>query len=374
MILAAIGFLLFACYALLIAFYKRGWRGLQNYMPPVAKKSSTTISVIVPARNEEHQLPNLLRALQQQSYPANLFEVIVVDDFSTDRTAIVARDTGLSNVRIIQPGGESEASSKKKAVAAGVQAATLELIVTTDADCIPGPGWLEALAAFYDEKNAAFIAAPVRFIHNDSMLQVFQSLDFLILQGITAASVSRDFHSMCNGANLAYERKAFEAVNGFEGIDHVASGDDLLLMYKIRQQYPGRVHYLKSEAAIVSTSPMPTLSAFIAQRKRWASKTFVYQDKRIFWALALVYIFNLFFFVLLAAGFFNYWYWIGLVAMVMAKTAVEAPFVNDVASFYRSRELMKYFLFFQPFHIAYTVLVGFISQLGRYEWKGRTTK
>lgn len=45
---------------------------------------------------------------------------------------------------------------------------------------------------------------------------------------------------MCNGANLAYERKAFNEVNGFAGVDHIASGDDMLLMHKIGKQYPER--------------------------------------------------------------------------------------------------------------------------------------
>ena len=65
---------------------------------------------------------------------------------------------------------------------------------------------------------------------------------------------------MCNGANLAYEKKAFYEVNGFTGIDNIASGDDMLLMHKIYKQYPERVLFLKSTDAIVQTKPMETLS------------------------------------------------------------------------------------------------------------------
>ena len=83
----------------------------------------------------------------------------------------------------------------------------------------------------------------------------------MVLQGITAASVTQDFHTMCNGANLAYRKRSFENVNGFEGIDHVATGDDMLLMHKIRQREPGSLHYLKSKHAIVTTPPMPTWKA-----------------------------------------------------------------------------------------------------------------
>ena len=72
-------------------------------------------------------------------------------------------------------------------------------------------------------------------------------MDFMVLQGITGAVVYKNNLSMCNGANLAYEKKAFYEVNGFAGIDHIASGDDMLLMHKIWKKYPDRVHYLKSK-------------------------------------------------------------------------------------------------------------------------------
>src|SRR5438552_2515384 len=146
--------------------------------------------------------------------------------------------------------------------------------------------------SFYEEKDPVFIAAPVILQNNSSVLQMFQALDFLVLQGITAASVYKQFHSMCNGANLAYEKKAFEEVKGFESIDHIASGDDMLLMHKIRKKFPGRLNYLKSKKVIVSTQPMKTWKEFLNQRTRWASKARFYDDKRIFFVLLLVYLFN----------------------------------------------------------------------------------
>src|SRR4030095_15486302 len=92
--------------------------------------------------------------------------------------------------------------------------------------------WLKTIASFYEEKDPAFIAAPVVLQNNSSVLQIFQALDFLVLQGITGGSVHKKIHSMCNGANLVYEKKAFVEVGGFSGIDNIASGDDMLLMNK----------------------------------------------------------------------------------------------------------------------------------------------
>jgi cellulose synthase/poly-beta-1,6-N-acetylglucosamine synthase-like glycosyltransferase len=113
-------------------------------------------------------------------------------------------------------------------------------------------------------------------------------MDFMTLQGITGASVQKNILSMCNGANLAYEKEIFTRVNGFAGIDHIASGDDMLLMHKIWKQNPGKVHYLKSPDAIVTTQPMKTWNDFFDQRIRWASKATKYDDQRIIAVLFLV--------------------------------------------------------------------------------------
>jgi cellulose synthase/poly-beta-1,6-N-acetylglucosamine synthase-like glycosyltransferase len=365
------GFLLL--YGLLIFFYFDQWSKLTLYEPTLSP--SVVVSVIVAARNEEATLPLLLKDLAQQSYPQHLFEVIVVNDYSTDNTAALGKRFDGTHWQMILPDAPPELSSKKMAIASGIKKAKGELIIITDADCRVSHEWVETMAGFYQQKDAAFIAAPVKFTHDDSLLQVFQVLDFITLQGITAASVGANIHTMCNGANLAYTRQAFHDVGGFAGIDKVATGDDMLLMHKIWKRSPGKVFYLKSKEAIVSTAPMKRWKDFLMQRKRWASKTLVYDDYRIIAVLAFVLLFNVLFFVLLfAAFFFNKIYWIHFFSFLIGKTIIEWPFVSSVAAFYNEQKLMRHFFFVQPLHIFYTVFVGVVSQFGNYEWKGRRTK
>lgn len=368
MILLYIIILLFVCYSLLIIYYWLAWKSIPDYVP-LASSLQTKISVIIPARNEEESIGHLLKALQQQTYPSSLFEVIVVDDHSTDQTPNIVRQ--FSSVKLIHLAEESINSYKKKAIETGIAIATGELIVTTDADCIPPKEWLQTIAAFKKEKDPVFIVAPVVFDCNSSVVQLFQAMDFMILQGITGASVDKNIHSMCNGANLAYERKVFYEVNGFTGIDKIASGDDMLLMHKIWKQYPDKVHYLKSKDAIVSTQPMKTWKAFFNQRIRWASKAKKYDDKRIIAVLLLVYLFNLSFLALGIAGFFCYHYWLYLAGLWIAKTIIEIPFFISVSQFFHKQWAVKLFFFFQPLHILYTIISGLFGQFGKYEWKGR---
>jgi len=371
MIFLIITIVLFVLYSILIIFYWQSWKSIPDFVLS-GQSPQTKISVIIPARNEEENIGRLLLALQQQIYPGELFEVIVVDDHSADKTAIIVQQ--FPAVRLLQLKEDNINSYKKKAIETGIAVATGELIVTTDADCMPAKEWLRSIAIFKEEKNAVFITAPVVFENKNSVLQIFQALDFLTLQGITGASVYKNVHSMCNGANLAYEKKVFNKVSGFAGIDHIASGDDMLLMHKIWKKYPQQIHYLKSKNAIVATPPMQTWKAFFNQRIRWASKAKQYDDKRIFAVLLLVYLFNLSFLILLVAGFFNYCYWLYLAGLWIAKTIIEFPFVNSVAKFFGKRPLMKYFFFFQPLHIAYTIISGLLGQFGKYEWKGRKVK
>ena len=360
-------------YTGLIAFYYKSWLKLTNYSATQSGEK-TFISIVVAARNEEAHIPQLLTSLQNQLYPAAYFEIIVVDDFSTDSTAEKVKSFNLQNATLIHPDGDAASSSKKKAIETGVRFAMGELMVATDADCLHQPQWLSTINLFYKKNEAEFIAAPVKLAHDNSLLQIFQSLDFLVLQGITGASVGAGFHSMCNGANLAYIKKAFEEVNAFAGIDKIASGDDMLLMHKIKKQHPKKVFYLKSKEAIVVAEPMKNIAAFMMQRKRWASKTLVYDDWRIIAVLFFVYLFNLLFFILIAASFFNGKYLPVPIAFIILKACIEWRFVLSVAHFFEESKLMKWFLLFQPLHILYTVLIGPISQMGKYEWKGRRMK
>lgn len=373
-------FLLMVVYAVLIAYYHSAWNRLPAFVLP-EKQASVFISVIIAARNEEKNITGLLQSLHAQQYPKELYEVIIIDDHSTDTTWQLLQQHPFSSMQVkplqlkefVEETGVI-ASYKKKAIETGINTATGTLIVTTDADCRFDALWLQTIASFYETNDAKFIAAPVTFYNQHTLLSVFQSLDFLTLQGITAASVYKRFHSMCNGANLAYERSAFYEVNGFNNIDNIASGDDMLLMHKIFKQYPNKVFYLKNRHAIVTTEPVTTWKQFFHQRIRWASKADSYDDKRIFMVLLLVYLLNVCFLAWAIAAFFKTT-WLGLgLLLLLAKVLIEFPFVNSVAIFFGQQKLMKYFPFLQPLHIGYTIIAGWLGKFGHYEWKGRRIK
>lgn len=373
------GSFLFIVYASCLVFYRQAWLSLPAYETAPGFAPHTFISVIIPARNEEDNIGACLDTLLAQDYPSTLYEVIVVDDHSTDHTAEVVRRFGDPRIRLLSleehlSPGERLNAYKKKAIDTAITHSRGDLIVTTDADCLAGPRWLSLLDACYEEQHPVFIAAPVAYMDETSFLKVFQSLDFMTLQGITGASVYKKVHTMCNGANLAYSKAVFHEVGGFRNIDAIASGDDMLLMHKMYRRYPDRVAFLKSPGAIVRTAPMPTWRAFFNQRIRWASKADKYDDKRIIAVLGLVYAWNVWFLAAGVGAFFIRGLWITWLAFLAAKTLVELWYLGPVAVFFGKKKLLWKFPLAQPVHIAYTIIAGWLGKFGSYQWKGRTVK
>jgi cellulose synthase/poly-beta-1,6-N-acetylglucosamine synthase-like glycosyltransferase len=372
--------LLGVAYCFIIIAYRIWFKRLKSFQPYKATPPSYFFSVIIPARNEAANITNCLQSIIDNNYPQTHYEVIVVDDFSTDNTQACVRNLQVqySNLRLLALeeviGNRSLLAYKKKAIELAIGQAKGDWIVTTDADCIVPGNWLSNLNEYIQQTNTVFVAAPVSFINTHSFISIFQCLDFISLQGITAAAVSAGFHSMCNGANLAYSKSIFYAVDGFKGIDNIASGDDMLLMDKIQKQYPRNVGFLFSDKSVVQTLPMPTWKEFINQRIRWASKAGKYKDVKIISVLVLVYLFNLSLLVLLICCFFLpelFAFWL---ILLMVKTVCELSFMVPVARFFRQEELLIWFPLMQPFHMAYTVIAGWLGMIGKYQWKERRVK
>lgn len=355
---------------------------MPEWQIPAGFQPSTKISVLVPARNEAKNILACLESIARQTYPTRLFEVIVMDDHSDDGTFELAQHFTQKhpNVRVVRladfvKSGTTQ-SFKKKAIETGISLASGELIVTTDADCVVQRDWLALLVSFFEKKQAKFIAAPVNFHGEKTLFERFQSLDFLGMMGVTGAGIHLRMNQMCNGANLAYPRAVFHEVNGFEGINHLASGDDMLLMQKIAARHPGRIHFLKNKNATVFTPPMRGFRSFLSQRLRWATKSASYRDWRVTVILGIVFLFCGAIVLSLLLAVWRGWQWAVIAAvLLLAKTVSDYFFLGEMARYFGRQNLMKSYLPSQFLHLAYIVGIGILANVvRRYEWKGRRIK
>lgn len=374
-----ISFLLCLFYSYIISGALQSWKLLPLWKAPADYEPRTTISVIIPARNEEVNILACLQSIRSQSYPKDLFEIIVIDDHSTDRTpeilySLQQKYAGIKFLKLVDfVKNEPLNSYKKKALEIGVAHARGELIVTTDADCIAPPGWLLLHASLYELKQVKCIAAPVNFHQEQNLLERFQSLDYTGMMLLTGAGIHARTMRLGNGANLAYAKAVFNEVNGFDDINHLASGDDMLLVQKIAAKYPEYINFLKNPDATVFTKAKPDWRSFLQQRIRWATKSSAYREWRITLILAMVFLLccNILLSLLLIP-FFGFTMALVFLLQIIIKSFFDYQLLNTACCFFKRVDLMRSFLPAQLLHIIYIIIIGFAGNfINTYEWKGR---
>ncbi|MBL7890995.1 MAG: glycosyltransferase [Bacteroidia bacterium] len=362
-------------YIFVVLKVSAGWKKIPVF-EPVKQLPSTSVSVIIAARNEEKNILRCLDSLVKQDYPTDLFEIIVVDDHSLDSTALLVQVAGAksSNVKIklfkaadlgSSPGG------KKNALKVGIANSSGKLIVATDADCIMGNKWLSAISGFYEEHQPKMIIGPVAAYDETPGFGSLQSMELMALMAFSGVFCQKNKPIMSNGANLAYERSAFTEVAGFDGIDHIASGDDVLLMDKFVQQFPGQVKFLRSQAAIVRTKVQLTFGSFLHQRIRWASKGMSNISAISAIVAVLVGGINIVLFFNLLLSFFYGKFAVVFLAILVLKFIADHVLLSTVSVFFNKQIHTVNILVSQFFYSFSVVLILLLGIRKKYVWKDR---
>ncbi|SFT25637.1 glycosyltransferase family 2 protein [Mucilaginibacter polytrichastri] len=369
-----ISLLLTGFYLLVLLYLIRGWALIKK--PKLSHEPfKTKVTILIAARNEADNIAETIDDLLAQDYPHQLTEIIIVDDHSTDNTAGIILSYADRGVKLLQLKADQALNSyKKKAISEAIARSTGDLLVATDADCRMGSQWLSTVVGYYETYNPVMISSPVTYFREQSFFERLQTLEFSFLIGIGAAFIGNGRASTCNGANLAYRKDVFYEVGGFKGIDDLASGDDELLLQKVALQYPGRIGFLKDTRAIVYTYAKPNLEAFLQQRRRWASKSTRYKDKKVVALAVGIWLFNALLLVSLVGGFFCAVLFKLFLAELVCKLLFEAIFLGSVTSFFKRKSLIKLVLLLSPIHIFYVVYVGFMGNTRKYAWKGRLVR
>lgn len=366
-------------YGFLVLFHSKGIDRLKDQENDHSEPLSS-FSILVPFRNEALNLPALLDSIISLDYPTTQFELILINDASSDTSVKIVNRYKTKhpklNLTLIE-NNELSGSPKKEAIHKAIALASYEWIITTDADCVVPESWLRAFDSMIKQYAPKMIVAPVSYLSKNGFLHKFQLLDFLSLQGITMGSFGMKDKKfghpfLCNGANLCYTKESFQAVNGFTGNHHIPSGDDVFLLEKMFKKFPEDIHFIKSKEAIVLTSSKDSFKGLIQQRVRWAAKTTAYDSMYTKLVGALVFATSLIMVILFIMGSLGELPWLHVGFIFLLKFNIDFVLLYKTSQFFEQQEVMKSYFVSSLLHPFYTVLVAILSLKKSYTWKDRT--
>jgi cellulose synthase/poly-beta-1,6-N-acetylglucosamine synthase-like glycosyltransferase len=361
-------------YPVFLLWCRIGWTRTSLTLPDsgVVEPGTTAVSVILPVRNEELFIRLALNDLFEQSYPGENFEVIVVNDNSTDDTLKAVEDFFKEHpefhpIKVINLPAET-GGSKKAAITEGIKNAKNPLILITDADTHRMKDWIGSVVRYYEHYDPLLICGPVVVEVASGWFHKFQHLELAGLMVITGGAIQNGQPVLCNGANITFPKKIFEQVNGYADDRH-ASGDDTSLLNKIAAIDPGRIVFMKDPSTSVCTVAQMGIKDLLNQRKRWASKIPAMNPLAAFIAISAV-VYHALIVVLAISALLGGGYKL-LLLLFGVKLFAEFLVLESATSFLNSRKLLRLFLPAQIFYPFYLIIVGIGSQFGKYEWKGR---
>ena len=366
----ALVLLITMAYGLVIGRLTLGWFSLPE---TVQKQSNIFVTVIVAARNEEKYIAQCLYSLLQQKYENSRIQIIVVDDHSEDNTAEIVLSISKQQPEIdLQLLHLKDGQGKKAAIESGLKKARGQFVLTTDADCVCGPGWISAMVSCFEDGGAVFVSGPVTFQHSSGLFGLFQQLEFASLVGSGAGALAAGIPLMSNGANLGFLKDARNEIVAEEMRNDLASGDDVFLMQAMHRKFaPPNLAFVKNREAIVYAQPAGNLCVFWQQRLRWSSKSSAYQDKRSVLIAITVWLMNVAFLLSLITAVFSPLFLKVFFVLWAVKTLIDLPLLAGFLAFIRKKKLLWLLLPFEPVVVFYTFSVGLAGQFMHAQWKGR---
>ncbi|MCD6331724.1 MAG: glycosyltransferase [Bacteroidales bacterium] len=355
-------------YILMVWAFYIGWLKTPVYHPQ--NTASIPVTILVACRNESGRIQCLFDGLSRQNYPVHLWEVIFIDDHSTDQTVEEIRkfQHAQPNCRLISL--PEYQSGKKAALVAGQELANGSLFLFTDADCSPSPGWISTMASFFNQYSSDLLLGPVMIDPVASVKDHLQKLEYMSLMASSSGACGLGHPIMAHAPNMGVRREIYRTF--CHALDtRFASGDDVFLLQALKKESRNKIHFVKTREALVSSKPAGGLPGFFSQRRRWASKAKGYTDPALVLVTLTVFILNT---IIVAAalgscfGFFSPRF---LLILFGIKTAADLPLMAAAMQFYHFNKGWWVFLPLQIIYSPYVVLVGIISLFGKYSWKGR---
>jgi len=345
------------------------WKFKTEDNQPKNTNNSSTVSIIIAFRNEADNLSILLESLTNLAYPKEQFEVIFVNDNSTDNGAEIILDF-ISNSCLKITLLESKKEGKKAALVLGASAAQWDYLLFTDADVKLPNNWIEAMLNALSEKGK-MVCGPVLFQNEKGFFNKWKQLEFIGLMSSTAAYIAANKPIMANGANLLVEKATYlKLIDQVQGKNY-ASGDDVFLLHNLQATEPGSISFAFNNEAIVKTNSPIGIKAFINQRLRWASKAKGYKNKDSQFLSLFVFLYPFFLILFAIMSGWKYYFIPSFTVLLAVKIITDYRFFRTCLPFFNKDQIRYNYPLSILIHIFYIVIIGVLSIIIKPTWKGR---
>jgi cellulose synthase/poly-beta-1,6-N-acetylglucosamine synthase-like glycosyltransferase len=351
-------------------------RGLFQVSRMEAVRPTTThVSVIICLHNEEQNVPGLMQSLQNQDYPADKWELILVNDRSSDETEalLIKWSNAMLKAKIIKI--ESTApdfAPKKYAIDRAIHSAEGSIILLTDADGRPGPLWIRSICNLYTEETGMIIGFAPYITEKPFQKLIYKilALEYMSHATVAASSTGLSFPITCVGTNLSYRKSVYLDLGGFGRFKSYHSGDDDLFLQRVRDESTWKIRYIFSTDSHVPNAPPAGWAQFINQRLRYASKGLFYPIP-VTLSLLVYFLFSLFLFTLPVLYLLNSDLIILCLGGWLLKIVFEFVLLYRFSLYTENRKILKFFPLATLLHVPYVVFFGLFGPIIRYKWAGR---
>ncbi|MFC2103056.1 glycosyltransferase [Bacteroidota bacterium] len=349
-------------YTFIITVYASKISPRKNFSK-IVKKELPGVSIIIAAKDEVKNLSNLISSLQNINYPADNFEVIIVDDNSIDETFIKANELSdiLTNFRVVKPEFKSF-EGKRGALAFGISIASFPNILITDADCMPAKDWLvncgNSINSGYD-----FIFGIAPFFQSNNLVNKVSCFENFRNTFLSFSAANMGMAYTASARNFGFRKVAFDEIGGYKNTTDTLSGDDnLLLREAIKNNL--KIGPMTSAGSFVYSNTKDTFKEYFSQRARHTQTSFHYLNKsKIF--LALWHSLNIIFIPLLILSIVNILFLLPFLVKIIFDLSTGLLFQKKLGYKFSIVEIV----YLQILYEVFLVVHFFRAKFGKVSWK-----
>ena len=356
---------LFYMASILFATYK-----INNPVLKVNEKTDTNISysIIVPFRDEIENLKHIYSDLLDLNFDEQRLEVIFIDDHSSDGSFEWLNKCDMpDNFKLLA----SSKMGKKQALIKAITIATGSFIVTTDADCKLNPLWIKSIDETIGSNNPKLLIQPVITKFNSSLVNQFQYYDSLSLLGINMAVYQiQKFPSLASGANLIFQKEAFNRFEPFKDNVHIASGDDMFMLKSFIKHDPNSITLNYTSENLVVTRSENSWIKLLKQRMRWAGKMKRFNNTTSFYLGLLSVTIQVILIVLFILSVWHQKIYLFLLIWLI-KSVVDYMFFRKTAQCVGQKVKLFNVFILEPVYMIFVPLIVILSLFKSPKWKGR---